>query len=120
LSSIRAVAEDAQVGRSTVHKFISAGTMPHPRVRRLLALWYLRRLSGLDEFELIRPYVSALKTLLAHVPEPLHRHVTLALLDEIKRGCEEMGQETPGWVQVLRTRWSRIGEASQTLAGKAG
>jgi hypothetical protein len=58
LTSIRLAAEDAGVGRATPHKFITAGTKPHLRVRRLLALWYLRRLPGVHDAELVRPYVS--------------------------------------------------------------
>lgn len=110
LSSIRAVAEDAGVGRSTVHKFITAGTTPHPRVRRLLALWYLRRLSGIDELELVRPYVSALETLIGDLPKPSRGRVSVAVLDDIERGCAEAGEETPRWVQVLRIRLSRTGD----------
>ena len=107
LSSIRHVAEDAGVGRSTVHKFISAGTMPHPRVRRLLALWYLRRVSGVDELELIRPYTSALEVVFGDLPEPFRGRVTLAVLDNVDRAYGEAGEETPRWVKALRTRLAR-------------
>jgi hypothetical protein len=107
LSSIRQVAEDAGVGRSTVHKFISAGTMPHPRVRRLLALWYLRRLSGIDELELIRPYVSALEVLFGDLPEPARGRAMLAVLDDVDRACRDAGEETPPGVRALRTRLAR-------------
>src|SRR5688500_4392342 len=77
LSSIRLVAEDAGVGRSTLHTFITDGTTPHPRIRRLLALWYLRRQSGLDEIELLRPYVAALDVLLADTPGDVWEDATL-------------------------------------------
>lgn len=108
LSSIRHVAEDAGVGRSTVHKFISAGTMPHPRVRRLLALWYLRRLSGLDELELIRPYASALEVVFGDLPEPFRGRAMLSVLDYVDRAYTDLGEETPRWVKALRTRLARI------------
>ena len=107
LTSIRLVAEDAGVGRSTLHKFITAGTMPHPRVRRLLALWYLRRLEGVDETELVRPYVSALETLVGDVPEPSRGRVTTDVLDSVDRGYSASGEQAPRWVQALRTRLSR-------------
>jgi hypothetical protein len=107
LTSIRHVAEDAGVGRSTVHKFITAGTMPHPRVRRLLALWYLRRLSGFDELELIRPYVSALEVVFGGVPEPLRGRAMLSVLNEVDRAYAEAGEETPRWSKALRTRLAR-------------
>ena len=109
LSSIRLVAEDAGVGRSTLHKFITAGTMPHPRVRRLLALWYLRRLGGVDETELIRPYLSALETLVGDVPEPSRGRVTTTVLDTVDRGYAAAGEETPRWVNALLTRLARNG-----------
>jgi hypothetical protein len=107
LSSIRHVAEEAGVGRSTLHKFVAAGTMPHPRVRRLLALWYLRRLSGVDETELVRPYASALEILVSDVPEPSRGRVTTDVLDSVVRGYAAVGEETPRWVEVLRTRSPR-------------
>ena len=104
LSSIRLVAEDAGVGRSTLHKFIAAGTMPHPRVRRLLALWYLRRLEGVDEMELVRPFASALGILLGDVPGTSQERVRLSILDSIEEGCTAVGEEGPRWVAVLRAR----------------
>lgn len=107
LTSMRHVAEDAGVGRSTVHKFITEGTKPHPRIRRLLALWYLRRVSGIDEFELIRPYVSALETLIRDVPDPSRTRAMLAVLDNVERACAEAGEETPRWVTVLRAQLSQ-------------
>jgi hypothetical protein len=109
LSSIRLVAEDAGVGRSTLHKFISGGTMPHSRVRRLLALWYLRRLSGVDETELVRPYLSALEILTADVPESTRWRATSEVLDSLDRGFIAVGEETPRWMKVLRTRVARSG-----------
>jgi hypothetical protein len=117
LSSIRLVAEDAGVGRSTLHKFITAGTMPHPRVRRLLALWYLRRLEGVDEMELVRPYVSALETLVGDVPEPSRGRVTTDVLDSVDRGYSASGEETPRWVHALRTRLSRTAALGRSGPG---
>jgi hypothetical protein len=107
LSSIRLVAEDAGVGRSTLHKFISAGTMPHPRVRRLLALWYLRRVSGIDELELVRPYVAALEVLFGSLPEPYRGRAMMAVLDDVDHACTDAGEETPRGVKALRSRLAR-------------
>lgn len=107
LTSIRLVAEDAGVGRSTLHKFITAGTMPHPRVRRLLALWYLRRLGGVDETELVRPYASALEVLVGDVPELTRARVTTDVLDSVDRGYSDAGEETPRWTSALRRRLAR-------------
>lgn len=107
MSSLRLVAEDAGVSRSTVHKFITAGTTPHPRCRRLLGLWYLRRLAGVDELELIRPYASALDVLLADVPARSLRNVTLTVLWGIAEGFSAEGEEAPRWLDVVRSR--RVG-----------
>jgi hypothetical protein len=107
LTSIRLVAEDAGVGRSTLHKFITAGTMPHPRVRRLLALWYLRRLGGVDETELVRPYASALKVLVGDVPELTRARVTTDVLDRVDQGYSDAGEEAPRWTSALRRRLAR-------------
>jgi predicted DNA-binding transcriptional regulator AlpA len=109
LSSIRAAAEDAGVNRSSLHKFITAGTMPHPRVRRLLALWYLRRRQGVDEVELFRPYVAALTILLDNMPEPSLGHVRMAVLESIEQGYTAVAEEPPPWVGVLRARLSPKG-----------
>jgi hypothetical protein len=104
LTSIRLAADDAGVGRSTLHKFITAGTKPHLRVRRRLALWYLRRLPGVHDAELVRPYVSILRVPLADVPELSRRRVTLDVLDSIGHGYECAGEAKPRWLEVLRTR----------------
>lgn len=104
-SSIRLVAEDAGLNRSTVHKFITAGSTPHPRCRRLLALWYLRRVEGIDEMDLLRPYAAALDVLLAEVPETALRSVTLNVLRSIRDGFAE--QEAPRWLNVMGER--RVG-----------
>lgn len=109
LSSIRAAAEDARVSKSSLHKFITAGTMPHLRVRQLLARWYLRRLEGVDEVELIRPYVAALTILLDHMPEPSLAHVRMAVLESIEQGYTAVAEEPPRWVGVLRARLPQEG-----------
>lgn len=115
LTSIRLVAEDAGVGRSTLHKFITAGTMPHPRVRRLLALWYLRRLGGVDETELVRPYASALEVLVGDVPELTRARVTTDVLDRVDQGYSDAGEEAPRWTSALRRRLART--AASALLG---
>ena len=107
MSSLRLVAEDAGVSRSMVHQFITAGTTPQPRCRRLMALWYLRRLRGVDELELIRPYASALDVLLADVPAASLRNVTLTVLRGIAEGFSGEGEEPPQWLDVVRRR--RVG-----------
>jgi hypothetical protein len=105
MTSIRAVAEDAHVSRSTVHKFIASESMPQARVRRLLAMWYLRRVEGGDDPELTRPYTAAIGTILADLPAAAHAGVMADLLDSVSRRCAEAGGSPPPWVDHLRRRW---------------
>lgn len=67
LTSIRFLAAGAGLGRTTLHKFIAGETMPHPRVRRLLAIYYLKTTGAGD------PAVAlarvALPDLLPGIPE---------------------------------------------------
>jgi ribosomal protein L17 len=106
-ASIRSVAEDAGVSRSAVHKFITAGTTPHPRVRRLLALWYLRQLAGLNEVDFLRPYVTALDVLLSDATVAVRELVTMDLLAAIVNRSAEAGEQPPAWVGVMRDRATR-------------
>lgn len=108
LTSLRVVAEDAGVNRSTLHRLITADTVPHPRVRRLLGLWYLRRLEGVDEVELVRPYTAALDVLMGDVPESSRERVVMDVLDGVGRGYSTAGEEPPRWIHVLRTRVARM------------
>lgn len=45
-SSSRAIAERSGVGRTTLRGFLFDGRRPHPRIRRLLALWYWKETGG--------------------------------------------------------------------------
>jgi hypothetical protein len=107
LSTIRAVADDAGVSYKAVYQFIKAGTTPIPRNRRLLALWYLRRRGGLDDFEILRPYMAALGLLLGGTPEPDRDSVTLAMLAGLERGFVNVGLPPPRWMAVLHERITR-------------
>jgi hypothetical protein len=107
LTSLRAVADDAGVGRSTLHKFVQAGTHPHPRTRRLLALWYLRRRVGIDETELIRPYRAALALLVGEVPSIARERSLAEVLDGIARGHVTARDPVPRWLEVVRERIDR-------------
>jgi hypothetical protein len=65
LTSMRQCADAAGIRRSTFHKFVTAGTMPHPRIRRLPGLWYLRGEGQAEDIDVVRPYVARLDTLVA-------------------------------------------------------
>lgn len=107
LTSLREIAEDSGVGRSTVHKFASAGTTPHPRVRRLLALWYLRLRSGMNDTELIRPYLSALTILVAEVPAATLQEAVAYILNGLEQAYVAGEESAPRWVGIVRLRVAR-------------
>lgn len=100
-SSLRHLAPEIGVGHSTLHNFLN-GAAPHPRVRRLLALWYLRETGAAgDEQETLTPYTSALEVLLGGVPAAARNRATGELLDVLDRGY---GTAKPSWLQALRDR----------------
>jgi hypothetical protein len=105
-SSLRHLAPEIGLGHSTLHNFLN-GAAPHPRVRRLLAIWYLRATgaAGEDE-EAIRPYVSALEILLGGVPDEARDRATAAVLDVLEQGYASSGAAPPGWLRTLRARRS--------------
>jgi hypothetical protein len=67
LSSIRAICQEAGIGRTTLHNVICDGTNPHPRVRRLLAIHYLKTTGAGDPAVAIAR--DALPKLLPGIPE---------------------------------------------------
>ncbi len=103
LSSIRQVAAEVGLGRTTLHSFINGETNPHPRVRRVLALWYLQQLEQAPDIDVARPYVSALDILLADVPEEKRREAQQSLLEFLAQ-THEGGEAAPRWLELLRTQ----------------
>jgi hypothetical protein len=103
-SSLRLLAPEIGLGHSTLHNFL-AGAAPHPRVRRLLGLWYLRVTGGGgEEGEELRAYTSALDVLLAGVPAELRGRAAGEVLDVLERGYTEGGTDVPAWLRTLRER----------------
>jgi hypothetical protein len=103
LSSIRQVAAEVGLGRTTLNAFINAETNPHPRVRRVIALWYLQKLEQAPDIDVARPYVSALEILLADVPEDRKREAQQSLLELLGETHAAVG-EAPRWLELLRTQ----------------
>jgi len=103
-TSLRHLAPEIGLGHSTLHNFLN-GAAPHPRVRRLLGLWYLRETgaAGAEE-ESLRPYTSALDLLLGGVPATARRGAAGDVLDVLERGYTAGGGRKPGWLQALRER----------------
>jgi hypothetical protein len=102
LSSLRHLAPEIGLGHSTLHNFLN-GAAPHPRVRRLLGLWYLRETGaeGAEEVAL-RPYASALDILLGGMPDSARPGAAGEVLDVIERLHASSGAKKPAWLQALR------------------
>jgi hypothetical protein len=99
-TSLRQLAPEIGLGHSTLHNFLN-GAAPHPRVRRLLALWYLRVTGGGDDAE---TYAAAVDVLLASVPEEARSSAASDLLDVLERGYDASGTARPPWLTALRER----------------
>lgn len=104
-TSLRQLAPEIGLGHSTLHNFLN-GAAPHPRVRRLLGLWYLRVTGGSAEDFSLRPYAAALDALLAGVPQTARGRAAEDVLDVLERGYRGNGVETPPWLSALRARES--------------
>lgn len=103
LSSLRQVAAEIGLGRTTLHSFINGETNPHPRVRRLLGLWYLQKLEQAPDIDVARPYAAALEILLSEVPEDRRRAAQQSLLQLLAETHAE-GGAAPRWLELLRTQ----------------
>ncbi len=115
LTSIRDVAAEVGLGRTTLHKFVAGETMPHARVRRLLALWYLRRHGQAAEDEAVGPYASALAVLLSGVPDRARAFAAGEVLDVLERGYAATCEERPAWLDALRARCAHDEAAGQDV-----
>ena len=103
-SSLRQLAPEIGLGHSTLHNFVK-GASPHPRVRRLLGLWYLRETAGSPEEFKLRPYVAALDVLLADVHESARARARVTLLECVSDHVYGVsGGESPDWLAALRAR----------------
>jgi hypothetical protein len=100
ITSIRACAEEVGIGRSTFHKFVLGRTSPQPRVQRLMALWYLEKKNEVDESDVVRPYASAMATLVSDLEpgeqDAAIREVVASLL--VTYDCR---RDRPRWLELL-------------------
>jgi transcriptional regulator with XRE-family HTH domain len=100
LSSIRQVAAEVGLGRTTIHAFVNGESNPHPRVRRTLALWYLQKSAEAPDIDVARPYAAALGILLAALPESDREAGTAVLLEALEALHAGAGSY-PRWLELL-------------------
>ncbi len=101
VSSVRALADTLGLGRTTLQNFIQGDTHPHPRVRRLVAEWYLRQTQpaepgSFEEFDAALDVL--LRDLKAKHATPA-RSAILALLETLHRVT---GSPVPAALDALR------------------
>lgn len=103
LTSIRHIAAEAGLGRTTMHKFVAGETMPHPRVRRLLGLWYLNATRGTAGAAATQPE-TALNVLAGYFPAEVRPRLIHSLLDQMEQLAGEIGGEPLDWIAYIRTQ----------------
>lgn len=103
ISSIRSVAQEVGLGRSTLHKFILGRTSPQPRVRRLLGLWYLQKVEQAHDMDVARPYAAALEILLSEIPHERRRAAEQGVLEVLTQVHTPAGEPPPRWLDLLRS-----------------
>lgn len=103
ITSIRSVADEVGLGRSTLHKFILGRTNPQPRVRRLLGLWYLQKVEQAHDIDVARPYAAALQILLSEIPQERRQAAEQGVLEALAETHVQSGAAQPRWLELLRS-----------------
>jgi hypothetical protein len=103
VTSIRQAADEVGIGRSTYHKFILGRTAPQPRVKRLLALWYLKKRDQVEDIDIARPYATAIETLLAEMAPEQRERAEQKVLAALEAGFDLGPVSRPRWLALLST-----------------
>lgn len=98
-NSLRIVAGWCGIGHTTLHNFLQ-GAAPHPRVRRMLALYYVTAQQGGDP---TGGRAEAIAALMADIPESQRRKAVLDILQVLEQGLG--AGEVPRWMAAIRSRW---------------
>lgn len=101
-TSLRQVAAAVGVGRTTLQNFIQAETSPHPRVKRLVALWYLKETTRSKEEETSEAYASALDLLVGAVPVERRSEARATLVAMVEQVHTLLGVPLPRELAALR------------------
>lgn len=105
-SSLRQVAAAVGVGRTTLQNFIQAETSPHPRVKRLVALWYLKQTTRSEEEESAEAYATALDLLVGALPVERRGEARRTLIEIVERVHGLLGVPLPAGLLAVKERLS--------------
>lgn len=95
-TSIRQVAKLCGIGRSSLHNFLN-GASPHPRLRRLLAKYYLeQRSDGMQDV------LDALAVLISGIEGEDRGRLQHAIVGLVEQAYCARGAEPPRWIVQLR------------------
>lgn len=108
MTSIRRAAEEAGVSHSAFHQFVRADTKrPHPRIRRLIGLWYLARGSEVPDVDAVRPYRAALSVLLSELPDADRRQAESEVVATLCGAYGRHDAPRPRWLELLAAHHKR-------------
>lgn len=99
LQSLRAVAPTIPLTHTTLHNFLK-GAAPHPRVRRLITLWYLRE-HGVEGAAEEGPR-EALSILSGGLGGEEAARASQEILDVLERAYTAAGRRPPEWIGAIR------------------
>lgn len=103
-SSLRQIASDIGVGRGTLQNFVRGETSPHPRVKRLVALWYLNERVREAEAATMDPFEAALEVMVGALPETRKRQAGITVVEIVERVHALLGVPLPPGLAELRRR----------------
>lgn len=106
-TSVRAVANEIGIGRTTFQNFVSHDTSPHPRIKRRLTLWYLERSARREREPASGSLTHALVVLAADLPMSSRDHVRAAIASVLTSVYAILGIPVP-------LELARIAEDSRT------
>ncbi|HEU0300144.1 MAG TPA: hypothetical protein VFR37_11830 [Longimicrobium sp.] len=101
MTSTRAAAVEAGIGRTTLAYFITGQGKPHPRVLRLLGLWYLRKHAEVPDADIVRPYSAGLAVLLAELPEGEREQAEAEAIAGLCALYDRHNAPRPRWLGLL-------------------
>jgi hypothetical protein len=99
-TTIRRAAAECGLSHTALNNFILGRTMPQPRTRRTLALWYLERRGDVNDTDAARPYAEAVSTLVSALAEP-DREAASAFLVEALEAIYAV--QRPRWLELLKS-----------------